>query len=99
MWNFNLCAVLKRAEDYDLNFRITSFHAWRILSFVSGFCSFIEFELTRRGPIFNLDTKADKQTGELRAAQNVWRLVPAVDAFHSNGFHRYRCYHFRNCYL
>jgi hypothetical protein len=30
--------VLNRAKDYDLAFRVASFHAWRFLLFISGFC-------------------------------------------------------------
>src|SRR5687767_14970615 len=35
----DFASVLIRPTLYDLNFRITSFCAWRFLSFVSGFCS------------------------------------------------------------
>ena len=34
-----MCAVLNRAKEYDLIFHVASLHAWRILLFVSGFCS------------------------------------------------------------
>jgi len=34
----DFCAVLNRHPAYDLEFRRTSLFAWRILSFISGFC-------------------------------------------------------------
>jgi len=47
--NFN-CAVLNRAKDYVWNFQLASFHAWRILLFVSGFCFVVETEFQNAGP-------------------------------------------------
>ena len=35
--------LLKRATEYAVSFRRTSIHAWRILLFVSGFCSASKF--------------------------------------------------------
>jgi hypothetical protein len=40
--------LLKRAKDYALSFRRTSIDAWRILLFVSGFCSASEFTSHRK---------------------------------------------------